>query len=173
MRGAGSGDEFDDPISDLRYEPELTTRDVADFFRVTPAAVRQWVSRGYLRSTRQERSSNVFDTEEVFAAVNLIAANRKVTGNASRIDGYLAHSGPANRIPPKHYDAIVTISEAARLVQVSPTTIRSWIHRGHLTQVDGSTRRPVQLRVDDVVNAARARSLPQPVPGRRRGSRAR
>ncbi len=80
MRRRGSWDEYHDPISDLRYEPELTTRDVADLFRVAPATVRQWVARGDLRPTRQERSSNVFDTEEVFAAVDLIAAKRKATG---------------------------------------------------------------------------------------------
>lgn len=173
MRRPESGDEYGDRISDLRYEREMTTRDVADFLRVTQASVRQWVARGYLSPKRQERSSNVFASDDVFAAFELIAARRKATGHTPRSEGYVAGSSPADRIPPKHYDAIITTSEAARLVQVRPATIRSWIHRGHLTPASSSAPRAVRLRVEDVVNAARARRLSQPVAGFRRGSRAR
>lgn len=165
MRRPQSGDEYGDRISDLRYEREMTTRDVADFLRVTQASVRS--------PKRQERSSNVFDSHDVFAAFELIAARRKATGHTPRSEGYVAGSSPADRIPPKHYDVIITTSEAARLVQVSPATIRSWIHRGHLTPASSSTPRAVRLRVEDVVNAARARKLSQPVAGFSRGSRAR
>jgi DNA-binding transcriptional MerR regulator len=169
MKRPPSWDEDGDPISDLRYEPELTTRDVADLFRVTQATVRQWVARGYLSPTRQVRSSNVFDTEEVFEAFDLIAARRKATGQARRSEGYFAKGNRADRIPSKHYDAIITISEAARLVQVSPATIRSWMHRGYLTPANSFKPRRIRLRVEDVIKATRARRLPQPVPaGRRR-----
>lgn len=171
VRHPGSSGEYGDPASDLRYEPELTTRDVAALLRVTQTTVRKWVARGHLRPTRQEGSSNVFDTEEVLDAFDLIAAGRKATGEAPRSDGYFARSNPADRIHPKHYDAIVTINEAARLVQVSPSTIRSWMHRGHLAPARSVTTRPILLRVEDVVQAARDRRLPQPVPAWRQPKR--
>ncbi len=118
---------------------------------------------------RQERGSNVFDTETVLDAFDLIAARRQATGQAPRSEGLFARSNPADRIPPKHYDAIITISEAARLVQVSPGTIRSWIHRGHLSPASSSKPRRVRLRVEYVVKAARERSLPKAsATGRRR-----
>jgi len=164
MQRPTSWDEYGDPISDLRYELELTTRDVADLFRVTQATVRQWVARGYLSPSRQEGPSNVFDTDKVFNAYDLIAARRRATGQAPHGEGYSAKSNVADRIRPKHYDAIITISEAARLVQVSPATIRSWMHRGYLTAANSSKPRAVRLRLEDVIKAARARRLPQPVP---------
>lgn len=173
MRRAADWDEYGDQISDLRYGRELTTRDVADLFRVTQASVRQWVARGHLKPTRRERSSNVFDTDEVFAAVDLIVAKRKATGQVPPSQGSFARSNPADRIPTKHYDAIITVIEAARLVQVSPATIRSWMNRGHLTPAGGSTPRAVRLRVGDVVDAARARKLPRTGSSPRRQNRAR
>jgi len=173
MRRPGGGDDYGDEVTDLRYERELTTRDVADLFRVRQATVRQWVARGYLNPTRRERSSNVFDTDEVCAAVALIVGKRKVTGHVPTSHGLLARSNPAERIPTKHYDAIITVTEAARLVQVAPETIRSWMHRGHLTAADGSTPRAVQLRLGDVVDAARARDVPRTGSRPRRQDRAR
>ncbi len=87
MKRPPSWDEDGDPISDLRYEPELTTRDVADLFRVTQATVRHRVARGYLSPTRQVRSSNVFDTEEVFEAFDLIAADERQLGKRAAARG--------------------------------------------------------------------------------------
>ena len=168
MQPPTSSDEYSDPISDLRYEPELTTRDVADLLRVTRATVRQWVARGYLSPTRQEGPSNAFNTNEVFDAYDRIASRRKAAAQRLRSEGYFAESNAADHIRPKHYDAIITISEAARLVQVSPATIRSWMHRGYLTPASSSKPQAVRLRLEDVTKAARARRLPQVVPAWRR-----
>lgn len=146
----------------LRYEPELTTRDVAELVHVTPATVRRWVARGHLTPIRQEGRANVFDSEDVQVAFDKISARRRATGQASQESWPVPK--PAERIPPKHHDALVTITEAGQLLQISASTIRSWIHRGHLKPVASAAPGPVLIRVGDVVTAARSRRIPQPKP---------
>jgi transposase len=154
-------DEYDDPIDDLRYEPDITTRDVSDLLGVTQATVRHWVSRGYIRPVGKFGPSNLFNTREVLAAHDDIEARRKATGQARRERRYQVELRPTDRIGPKHYDAVVDVSEAARLIDVSPATIRSWIHRGHLTPLGSSKPRAIRLRLGDVVTAAQSRQLPR------------
>lgn len=74
---------------------------------------------------------------------------------------------PAEQIPPKHYDALVTTTEAGQLLEISASTIRSWIHRGHLQPVASATPGPLLLRLGDLVTAARGRRIPQPKPSLR------
>jgi excisionase family DNA binding protein len=163
-------DEYDDPIDDLRYEPEITTRDVANLLGVTQATVRRWVARGYIKPVGKLGQSNLFTTREVLAAHGDIETRRKATGQARREYGFRVKLRPTDRIRPKHYDAVVDVGEAARLIDVSPATIRSWIHRGHLTPLGTSTPRAIRLRLGDVVTAAQSRQLPRRSagPGRRR-----
>lgn len=156
------------PSSDLRYQPELTTRDVGELLHVTPATVRRWVARGHLTPIRQEGRSNVFGRDDVLGAFDRISARRRATGQPSIEEWPVAVRKPAERLPPKHYDALVTATEAAQLLQISASTIRSWIHRGHLQPVGSATRGPVLLRLGDLVTAARSRRIPQPKPFRRR-----
>ncbi|MEU4196803.1 helix-turn-helix domain-containing protein [Kribbella sp. NPDC026611] len=165
-----AGDEYDDPIDDLRYEPEITTRDVADLLGVTQSTVRRWVARGYIRPVGNLGPSNLFNTSEVLAAYDDIEARRKATGQAHRQYGYRVEMRPIDRIRPKHYDAVVNVGEAARLIGVRPGTIRSWVHRGHLAPLASSKPRAIRLRLGDVITAARARWLPRRSarPGRRR-----
>ncbi|WP_425432711.1 helix-turn-helix domain-containing protein [Georgenia soli] len=157
-------DEWDDPIRNLRYESEITTRDVASLLSVTPATVRRWVARGYISPVGKLGPSNLFSTREVLAAYDDIKARRKATAQGRRTHGYLVELRPIDKIRPKHYDAVVDVSEAARLIQVSPSTIRSWIHRGHLKPLASSQARATQLRLGDVIAAAHARELPRPAP---------
>jgi hypothetical protein len=151
-------DESDDPVRDLRYAVEITTRDVADLLDVTQATVRRWVARGYVSPVGKFGPSNVFRTDEILVAYDKIAARRKATGQRSSY-GYLVEPRPADRIRPEHYDAIVSIGEAARLIAVSPATIRSWIHRGHLIPLTSSKPRASRLRLGDVITAAQARRI--------------
>jgi DNA-binding transcriptional MerR regulator len=154
-------DEYDDPVDSLRYQSEITTSDVADLLRVTPATVRRWVARGYIRPVGKLGPTNLFHPREVLAAHDEIQARRKATGQARREARYAVEVRLIDRIRPKHHDAVVAISEAAQLIDVSPSTIRSWIHRGHLTPLASSTPRAVRLRLGDVVTAAQSRHLPE------------
>ena len=163
-------DEYDDPIDDLRYEPEITTRDAAHLLGVTQATVRRWVARGYVSPVGKFGPSNLFNTRDVLAAHDDIRARRKATGQARRQSRHRAELRPIDRIRPKHYDAVVHIGEAARLIDVRPATIRSWIHRGHLIPLASSKPRVIRLRLGDVITAAQSRQLPRRSarPGRRR-----
>jgi hypothetical protein len=152
------------PRSDLRYQPELTTRDVAELLHVTPATVRRWAARGHLTPIRQEGQANVFDSDDVQVAFDKISSRRRATGQASREGWPVAVRKPAERIPPKHYDALVTTTEAGQLLEINASTIRSWIHRGHLKPVASATPGPVLIRLGDAVTAARSRRIPQPKP---------
>jgi DNA-binding transcriptional MerR regulator len=163
-------DEVDDPIDDLRYLPMITTRDVADLLGMTQATVRRWVARGYIRPVGKHGPSNLFNTHEVLSAHDEIDARRKATGQARRKHRYRVELRPSDRIRPKHYDAVVGVSEAARLIDVSPATIRSWIHRRHLIPLASSKPRAIRLLLGDVISAAQSRHLPNRSarPGRRR-----
>lgn len=145
--------------------PELTTRDVAELLHVTPATVRRWVARGHLMPIRQEGPANVFDSGDVHAAFENISARRRATGQPSGEGWPTVVRKPAERIPTKHYDALVTSTEAAQLLEINASTIRSWIHRGYLKPA--VTTGPVLIRLGDAVVAARGRRVPQPKAARR------
>jgi hypothetical protein len=93
-------DDYDDPIDDLRYEPEISTRDVADLLRVSDGTVRRWVSRGYIFPVGRLGPSNLFNTHEVLAAHEDIKARRKATGQGRREDGYRVALRPSTGSGP-------------------------------------------------------------------------
>jgi excisionase family DNA binding protein len=162
-------DEYDDPVEDLRYKSEITTRDAADLLGVTQATVRRWVARGHISPVGKFGAANLFNTRDVLDAYDHIQAKHKATGRARREHRYRVELRPVDRVRPKHYDAVVAIGEAARSIGVSPSTIRSWIHRGHLIPLGSSEHRAVRLRLGDVIAAAQSRQLPGRVVRPRRG----
>ena len=123
MMRQAARDEYDDPIDDLRYEPEISTRDVADLLRVTDATVRRWVARGCLSPVGRLGPSNLFNTREVLDAHEGSRARGKATGQGRRNNRYRVALRLIDRILPKDYDVVVDIGEAARLFDVSPATI--------------------------------------------------
>ena len=123
--------------------------------------MRRWVARGYITPVGKLGPSNLFNTGQVLAAHDDIRVRRRATGQARREYRYRVAPRPIDRIRPKHYDAVVGIGEAARLIGVSPVTIRSWIHRGHLIPLALSRPRAIRLRLGDVISAAQARRLPE------------
>ncbi len=122
--------------------------------------MRRWVARGYLSPIGKFGPSNLFNTREVLAAYEEIQAKRKATGQTRRESRYGVELRAVDSIRPKHYDAVVEVGESARLIDVSPSTIRSWIYRGHLIPL-GSSPRAVRLRLGDVIATARSRQLPR------------
>lgn len=168
------GEQFDD--DDERLYPshrQETTRDIAERFGVTPATVRQWVARGHLVPCGKLGPAHLFDIREALDAVEGITGRRKGTGPPGASHStWSADLGDAARIAFKHYDAVVTISDAAVLVGVRPATVRSWLHRGLLERLPSSTTRSVDLRLGDVIAVARRRrpvarrSNPRPYWGR-------
>lgn len=146
-------DVGDDPWpsrSNLRYQPELTTRDVAELLHVAPATVRRWVARGHLKPIRQQGRANVFGRDDVQDAFERISARRRATGQPSAEAWPMAVRKPAEQIPPKHYDALLTTTEAGQLLEISASTIRSWIHRGHLQPVASAAPGPLLIRLGRV-----------------------
>lgn len=150
-------DEYDDYVRELRYEPEISTRDVADLLRVSPATVRQWVARGHLCPVGKSGASNLYRTDQVLAAFDAIKARGQAGALAEPGHGCGGRRRPVDRVRPKHYDAVVSVDEAARLMAVSPSTVRSWMHRGQLKPLASSTPRTIRLRLGDVVRTAQAR----------------
>ncbi|GEL47625.1 hypothetical protein CHO01_27410 [Cellulomonas hominis] len=155
------GDEYDDIYDTLRYQDRLTTRDVADLLGVTAATVRQWVRRGYLAPVAKQGPSHVFAAVDVRRAHQLISERHRGTGIPSPDPWHARTLRPIDQVPGRYHDNLVTTPDAAVLADVSPATIRSWIHRGHLTpiRIEGNSR--VLLRVGDLMRVARERRLPR------------
>ena len=135
-------DDYYDPYRDLEYVREWSTRDVAFYFSVSIATVRQWVKRGHLAPARFEKRTHVFSSAEAMTAG--LAISRRTN----------APPGMRANILPKHHDRYVTSQLAAAAVGVAPSTVRSWIHRGRLTTKTSSAGR-VTVRVGDVFTLAR------------------
>lgn len=160
-------DEHGEPIDELRFLPQISTRDVADLCGVTQATVRRWVARGYISPVGKLGASNLFNTKAVLAAFDAISARRRATGKDRRQQSYRAGPRPFERIHPRHFEAVVDVREAARLIDVASATVRSWVHRSQLTPLTTSRPRAIRLRVGDVIDTARARQRPQrPAPVR-------
>ena len=57
-------------MPELQFEPMLTTREVADMFRVQVSAVRRWAREGKLRSIRTPGNERRFYESEVGALLS-------------------------------------------------------------------------------------------------------
>ena len=70
----------------------------------------------------------------VFRVSDVVAARDLIRERTLEVPGLKAN------IPPKFHDNVVTIADAAKAAHVQPATIRSWIHRGHITPMDPGSR---------------------------------
>jgi DNA-binding transcriptional MerR regulator len=131
-------DDDDRPVA-------MTAVEAASMCGVLPLTIRQWVTRGYLRPIGRKGRSNLFDIGAVHRAQDLVLARTRKPVEARR------------GIASKDLDRQVTTAVAARVVGVSPSTIRMWVHRGHLMPVPSPGRSHTFI-IQDVLRAARRRS---------------
>ncbi|WP_308199839.1 translation initiation factor IF-2 N-terminal domain-containing protein [Isoptericola croceus] len=106
-------EDCDDP------REQLTAAQGARELRVMPAAVRQWVHRGYLSPVGTRGRAHLF------RRVDLETARDRARANTRRPPVPFPIRPSMTRRP-------VTTLEAARIAGVTPSAIRTWVLRGHL-----------------------------------------
>lgn len=124
---------------------QVTAAEGRRFVGVQAATIRQWVSRGYLDRVGQRGRSALYDRKA------LIAVREEVR---SRTPQPPLH--PALDLPTKYDRRLVTAAEAAVLVGVARSTVRSWVSRGHLIPTTHA-KRPHLFTVGAVLAAAQRR----------------
>ena len=141
--------QMDQWLDDDQYSwpEEMTTVQAAYMCGLRTSTIRQWVRRGYLQPIGRKGRSSLFAVEAVREAQDRVLERTRKPVE------------PRGGVASKHLDRQVTTAIAARVVGVSPSTVRMWVHRGHLTPVSSSGRSHVFL-VQDVLRAAR-RSAPR------------
>ena len=141
--------QTDQWLDDDQYSwPEaMTTVQAAYMCGLRTSTIRQWVRRGYLQPIGRKGRSSLFAVEAVREAQDRVLERTRKPVE------------PRRGVASKDLDRQVTTAIAARVVGVSPSTVRMWVHRGHLTPVSSSGRSHVFI-VQDVLRAAR-RSSPR------------
>lgn len=110
---------------------------------VRPATVRQWVSRGYLRSAGTRGRTALYRRDDLLR----VRESTRARTNTVPV-------GVVLELPEKYDERLITVTEAAQLLGVAPSTVRSWITRGRLTSA-GRSGRAHLVTVRAVGDAAR------------------
>ena len=129
-------------LSGPRRQRELTTDEAAEELQVQRNTILQWVSRGHLQPSGKRGRQNLYTIGDL-TRVKAEVADRTRTVPGTR----------ANELA-SDFDKLVTGRIAARIAQVSESTIRMWVRRGHLKPAGRHGRRTVYTVVD-VLRAAR------------------
>lgn len=108
-------------------EEQLSATRAARELGVSAATIRQWVRRGYLVANGKSGRAHLY------RRADLERARDKARANTPR--------PPAPFMIPRHLtQRPVTTAQAARIGGVAESTIRMWVHRGHLHPMPTETR---------------------------------
>ncbi|MGW0640453.1 helix-turn-helix domain-containing protein [Nocardia salmonicida] len=121
----------------------VTAREAWAVMQVRSATVRKWASRGYLQKAGHRGREALYDRADL-ERVHWRTHARTNTSPA----------WPELDVPPHYYRRLITTTEAARLLGVAPSTVRSWVTRGHLEPC-GRRRRSHLFTVGSVLTAGR------------------
>lgn len=137
----------DDYRDDVAPDPEdlLEAGRAAREFGVATATIRKWVARGYLTRSGSRGQRALYRRRDLLDAQRATGARTRRTPSPAPMDIRLMR-GP------------ITTAQAAQLAQVSASTIRMWVLRGHLhpTRVG----RPQQFDPFDILRVARRSTRP-------------
>lgn len=110
--------------------PQLVTaREAVADLEVEPATIRKWVSRGYLQNVGYRGRAALYDRDDL----EKVRRRTRRRTNTSPIR-------PQLRVPAHYLGRWITTAEAAKLLDVAPSTVRSWVTRGHLVPLQRSRR---------------------------------
>ena len=107
-----------------RANHQLSTTEAAIGVPVTPAQIRQWAARGYINAVGRSGRHQLYRRGHLDAAKREVRAGTRQPPGGAREDPSIGHRG-------------VTTEMAARIAKISPSTIRSWVWRGHLDPAEG------------------------------------
>ena len=124
-----------------RANRQLSTSEAAIELRVTRAQIRQWAARGYIQPAGRSGRQQLYRLGDLNAAKREVRARTRRSPGGVREDPSVGHLG-------------VTTKIAAQIAKVSPSTIRSWVQRGHLRPIAGRHRRQLLFTISDVIAAA-------------------
>ncbi|WP_408639410.1 helix-turn-helix domain-containing protein [Nocardia yamanashiensis] len=109
----------------LDDEPQLITAwEACADLDVRPATIRKWVSRGYLQIAGHRGRAALYNRDD------LETVRRRARNRTNR-----APIRPQLNVPANYFDRSITTAEAAKLLGVAPSTVRSWVTRGHLVPI--------------------------------------
>lgn len=131
-------DEYGDPLPDPG--DLLTAAAAARSFGLSAATIRKWVSRGYLSRTDTAGRTARYRRDDLERARDRARGRRKSSPRA---------------FPTPRYQRPITALEAAAVAGVSPSTIRMWVKRGHLSPVGKDSRRHLFDPMDVLKTARR------------------
>lgn len=128
-----------------RAEPpeQVTAVEAQRLTGVKAATIRQWVTRGYLDRIGQRGRSALYDRKTVLAVREDVRRRTPWPPLHPTLD-----------LPAEYDKRLITAAEAAVLIGVEPSTVRSWVSRGHLTPTSRAPR-PHLFTVGAVLDASR------------------
>lgn len=107
----------------------VTAVEAGQIMGIRPDRIRQWASRGYVQGRGKCGRATLYDRDDL---VRVYSETRSRT-----IDSEVY---PKLYIPHEYYNQLITTNEVAALFGVAPSTVRSWIRRGHLTPLRRGNR---------------------------------